>query len=204
VIAFAITLLILDIRLQDVPADIGNTGMIRALLAMAPHFSIYVISFLSCTVWWVSHHELIDDLDHVDPRLLWLNSLFPMWVVVLPFTTGLLGHHPRQPIAVALFGAVCAITCATFSLMRWYASFRGRLMKNEINEVKLRRDLGVSLSFPFLYLASAAVGLFLPSLALLSYATIPAFFTIQRLFNRRDNRTIGEHQPSTHRTDQPE
>src|SRR5580692_8875680 len=63
VIAFAITLLILDIHLEDAGARIDNAGMIQALLALAPRFSIYVISFLICTVAWVSHHELIPDVD---------------------------------------------------------------------------------------------------------------------------------------------
>ena len=75
IIAFAITLLILDIHLQDIGADIDNAGMIRAFMTLVPHFSIDVISFLVCTVWWVSHHALIYDLDHVDPKFLCLNSL---------------------------------------------------------------------------------------------------------------------------------
>ena len=70
VIAFAITLLILDIHLQDVGTNIDSAGMIRAIMALAPHFSIYVISFLICTVAWIAHHEFIHDLDHVDSRLL--------------------------------------------------------------------------------------------------------------------------------------
>jgi hypothetical protein len=80
IIAFAITLLILDIHLQDVGTNVDNAAMIHALLALVPRFSIYVISFLICTVAWVSHHELIHDLDYVDPRLLWLNSLYLMWI----------------------------------------------------------------------------------------------------------------------------
>ena len=46
VIAFAITLLILDIHLQ-------GCRMIHATMALAPHFSIYVIRFLICTVAWI-------------------------------------------------------------------------------------------------------------------------------------------------------
>jgi uncharacterized membrane protein len=68
-IAFAITLLILDIHLEDV-GQISNAGMIHALLALVPGFSIYVVSFLICTVAWVSHHELNHDVDCVDSRLL--------------------------------------------------------------------------------------------------------------------------------------
>ncbi len=50
VIAFAITLLILDIHLEDVGTNIDNAGMIHALLALAPRFSVYVISFPICPV----------------------------------------------------------------------------------------------------------------------------------------------------------
>jgi uncharacterized membrane protein len=121
--------------------------MIRAIMALAPHFSIYVISFLICTVAWISHHEFIHDLDYVDPRLLWLNSLYLMWIAFLPFPTGRLGNHPEQPVAVAVYGSVCAITCLSFSAMRWYASFRGRLMKKRLGGTKLRRDLRLSLYF---------------------------------------------------------
>jgi uncharacterized membrane protein len=125
VIGFAITLLIFDIHPQDAGTNIDNAGMIHAMLALAPRFSIYVISFLICTVAWVSHHELIHELDYVDPRLLWLNNLYLMWIAFLPFPTELIGNHPTQPVAAALYGAVCAITCLSFSLMRCYASFRG-------------------------------------------------------------------------------
>ena len=78
VIAFAITLLILDIHLQDVGTTTNSAEMIRAIMALAPHFLIYVTTFLICTVAWIAHHEFIQDLDHVDSRLLWLNSLYLM------------------------------------------------------------------------------------------------------------------------------
>jgi uncharacterized membrane protein len=161
VIAFAITLLILDIHLDDVE-QISNAGMIHALLGLLPRFSIYVISFLICTVAWVSHHELIHDVDYVDSRLLWLNNLYLMWIAFLPFPTGLLGHQPDHPVAVALYGAVCAITCLSSSVLRWYASFGGRLMKKKIGETKLRRDLRVSLYSCLLYLAGMGAGFFFP------------------------------------------
>src|SRR5580700_8891125 len=138
VIAFAITLLILDIHLQDVGTNTNSAGMIHAIMALTPHFLIYVISFLICTVAWISHHEFIHDLDYVDPRLLWLNSLDLMWIAFLPFPTALLGNHPEQPVAVAVYGSICAVTCLSFSAVRWYASFRGVLMKrNQRQELHL-------------------------------------------------------------------
>jgi uncharacterized membrane protein len=187
VIAFAITLLILDIHLEDTGAKFNNAGMIQALWGLAPRFSIYVISFLICTVAWVSHHELIHDVDCVDSRLLWLNNLYLMWIAFLPFPTGLLGRHPAQPVAVALYGAVCAITCLCSFVLRWYASFQGRLMKKEIGEAKLRRDLRLALYSCLLYLGGMTAGFFLPWLGLLSYAAIPASYAISELVRRQSN-----------------
>jgi len=187
VIAFAITLLVLDIHLQEVGTNIDSAGMIHAIMGQAAHFSVYVISFLICTVAWVSHHELIHDLDHVDTKLLWLNSLYLMWIGFLPFPTGLLGTHPGQPVAVALYGTICAATCLSFSAMRWYASFRGRLMKKGIAETKLRRDLHRSLLLPLLYFAGIGAGLFFPSLGLFLYAAIPTSYTISRLADYRSS-----------------
>ena len=138
IIAFAITLLILDIHLPDAGTTIDNAAILRALWVLAPHFAIYVISFLICTVWWISHHAFIHDLDRVDGPLLWLNALFLMWIAFLPFPTGLLGHHPGQPVATALYGAVCTLTAISFWVMRWYAASRGHLMKKEIGETEIR------------------------------------------------------------------
>jgi uncharacterized membrane protein len=185
VIAFAITLLILDIHLEDVGTNIDNAGMIHALLALAPRFSVYIISFLICTAAWVSHHEFIHDLDYVDPKVLWLNNLYLMWIAFLPFPTGLLGHHPEQPVAVALYGSICAITCLSFLVMRWYASFPGRLMKKEIGGAKLRRDLRLALYSCLLYLAGMTAGFLFPRLGLFLYAAIQASYTISRLIDHK-------------------
>ena len=158
--------------------------MIRAIMALAPHFSIYVISFLICTVAWIAHHEFIHDLDHVDSRLLWLNSLYLMWIAFLPFPTALLGNHPEQPVAVAVYGSICAVTCLSFSAVRWYASFRGGLMKKGINVRKLHRDLRLSLCVSLLYGGGVAAGLFFPSVGLFLYAAIPASYAICGLAGR--------------------
>ena len=176
VIAFAITLLILDIHLQDVGTTTNSAEMIHAIMALAPHFLIYVISFLICTVAWIAHHEFIHDLDHVDSRLLWLNSLYLMWIAFLPFPTALLGNHPEQPVAVAVYGSLCAVTCLSFS-----ASFRGGLMKKGISDRKLHRDLRLSLCVSLLYVGGVAAGLLFPSVGLFLYAAIPASYAVSRL-----------------------
>jgi hypothetical protein len=108
-----------------------------------------------------------------------------MWIAFCPSQRRYFGHHPGQPVAVALYGAVCAITCLSSSVLRWYVSFGDRLINKEIGETKLRRDLRVSLYSCLFYLAGMAAGLFFPWLGLCFYAGIPASYAISELLGRK-------------------
>jgi uncharacterized membrane protein len=102
IIAFAITLLILGIQIPDMgAARVDNSGHAESDLRLLPNFAVYVISFVACTVWWISHHTFIHDLHSVDRRLLWLNSLFLMLIAFIPFPTAcsgiILDSRSRRP-----------------------------------------------------------------------------------------------------------
>lgn len=181
VIAFAITLLAIEIRIPDLSASVDNAGMLEAIVGLLPGFAVYVISFMVCTVWWISHQTFIHDLHSVNRRLLWANSLFLMLIAFIPFPTGLLGHHPGQPVATAFYGVVCALTGFAFWLMRWYASTCASLMKPEITKEMLRRRVRLSLVGPGLYSVGAAVSLVHPISALCLFAAVPAYFALGTL-----------------------
>jgi uncharacterized membrane protein len=181
IIAFAITLLVLEIHVPDLPRAASNGEMLRAIGALLPNFAVYLISFAVCAVWWVSHHGLIHDVEQVDRPLLWANSLFLMLIAFLPFPTGLLGHHPRQAVAAALYGVVCALTGISFWLMRWYASIPGRLMKPSIDAALLRRRVRISMLSPCCYLLGAATSAVSTMAAMIIYAAVPCFFAVTTL-----------------------
>jgi len=181
IIAFAITLLILEIHLPDMGGSIDNGAMLKAIVSVLPNLLLYAISFVVCTVWWISHHSFIHDLLSVDRALLWLNSLFLMFIAFLPFPTGVLGHHPGQPVATAFYGMVCAITGLSFWMMRLYASQHAELMRPEIPTEERRRRVRISLLSPLLYAGGALLALLFPTLALCIFAGIPAYFAIGNL-----------------------
>ena len=172
--------------------------MLKAIRDLWPNLAVYVVSFVICNVWWISHHTFIHDLHSVDRRLLWVNSLFLMLIAFMPFPTGLLGHHPGQPIATAFYGLVCALTGFAFWLMRWYASMRANLIKPGFPSAAILRRVRISLLSPLLYLAGTALSVFYPIIALCLYAAIPAYFAFQNLghtggegcdLRQRDQRT---------------
>jgi uncharacterized membrane protein len=60
VFAIVITLLILDIRVPDIPEDLVSQELPSRILDLGPKFLSYVISFLVIAVYWQVHHRSSD------------------------------------------------------------------------------------------------------------------------------------------------
>ncbi len=85
VFAIVITLLILDIRVPDIPEDLVSQELPSRILDLGPKFLSYVISFLVIAVYWQVHHRVFRPIRAYDRTLLWLNFLFLMTISFLPF-----------------------------------------------------------------------------------------------------------------------
>lgn len=89
VFAIAITLLILEIKVPQVPD--GTLG--RALLHLWPSFLAYLASFFTIGVMWMNHHRLFTLIGAATDTLIGLNLLLLMGVTWIPFPTALLAEH---------------------------------------------------------------------------------------------------------------
>jgi uncharacterized membrane protein len=117
VIAIAITLLVLDIRVPR--AGHGSLG--HALSEQWPNYAAYVVSFLTIGIVWINHHAAVARLKRVDHGVLILNILLLMTIAVLPFTTALIAEYLReasgQHLAAAIYaGSFLLMGCAFFAL----------------------------------------------------------------------------------------
>jgi len=91
VLAIAITLLVLDLR---VPLRDGlHTSLAHALARQWPSYAAYVTSFLIIGIIWVNHHAVFGYLGAADRMLLFLNLVLLMFVAAIPFTTSLFAEY---------------------------------------------------------------------------------------------------------------
>ena len=181
VIAIVITLLVLEIHVPALPVGAANGVAARLVLPLIPSTVAFTISFVICAVWWISHHNFIHDLDHVDRPLLWLNCLFLLWLAFLPLPTALLGQNYRQALISALYGINCALTGASFWLMRWYASGDGHLLRADIDPVEARNRVARSALSPALYTVGAAISFLSHIASALVLIAIPTYFAFAGL-----------------------
>lgn len=89
VFAIAITLLIIEIKIPAVdPHQATDALLLRALDELVPKFVGFLISFLIIGSYWTIHHHMFGYLVNYNHRLLWLNLIFLLAVVLMPFSTG--------------------------------------------------------------------------------------------------------------------
>jgi TMEM175 potassium channel family protein len=84
VIAIAITLLVLDIK---VPPPAQTSSLARALGELWPNYAPDVVSFLTIGIIWINHHAMIRRLREVDHSVLMHNLGLLLTIGVLPFST---------------------------------------------------------------------------------------------------------------------
>jgi uncharacterized membrane protein len=177
VIAIVITLLVLELRVPHLESADGAM-LSMAVVALAPKFLSFVMSFVFVAVFWVAHHQLYHPLERSTPALLWLNNLFLLCITFIPFPTAMLGEYPDNPFAIIFFGVTMFVASLSFSLMRWYATLKASLTRQSIDLHIRRWAMRRSLIGPSLYLVGIAMAAFSRTLAIGIYLVIPLLYLI--------------------------
>ncbi len=182
VMAVAITLLILDLRVP--PAD-ETDSLARELGRQWPTYAAYVVSFLTIGIIWINHHAMLRRLVGVDHTFLILNVVSLMSIVVLPFTTSLMADYLTadhgQRLAAVIYGGSFLVMSLLFVLLHWYMLLkRPHLLQDHVT-VPIRRNILRRNAFGVIPYALATLGgLLSPFVTLGICALLAAFFALPR------------------------
>lgn len=92
VFAIAITLLIIEIKVPAIE-HATNEELVHSLSEMSLKFLGFLISFAIVGHYWSVHHRIFGYIQKYNATLLWLNLAFLCTVVLLPFSSGLIGEY---------------------------------------------------------------------------------------------------------------
>jgi uncharacterized membrane protein len=95
VFAIAITLLIIEIKVPNLPFDKNafNEEFGHSMQEMIPEFIGFLISFMVIGSFWKAHHTLFGFVKDYDRKLLSLNNWFLLSIVAMPFTTAFMSRY---------------------------------------------------------------------------------------------------------------
>jgi uncharacterized membrane protein len=178
VIAVAITLLVLDIK---VPAPVPGESLAHELGQNWPNYAAYVTSFVTIGIIWINHHAMISRLRQADHLILILNNLLLLTIGVIPFATALMAAYLRRSggehLAAAVYGgALLAMALAFATLNREILLRKPQLLVDQLPPAQRRAILRRSVSGVFPYVLAVALAPVSPYLTLAISAVLAAFY----------------------------
>jgi uncharacterized membrane protein len=149
VIAVAITLLVLDIRLPEGFGEFSDVQLWSALVALWPRMLAYLLSFYVIANFWLSHRSKFNHIVKTDGRLMWINMLFLLTVGLVPFTTNLIAESGGT-LSTMIYAASMVVSGLSLAGIWQYAAVNKmidpRVTKEERRE-HLQATLMTSLVF---------------------------------------------------------
>ena len=178
VFAIAITLLILDIRVPDIPETMVSSQLPGALLSLWPKYLGYILSFVGISAFWLIHHSIFRPIRSYDRILLYLNFLFLMVVAFVPFPTSLLGEYGNHQLPVAIYAATLAVGRLLLTAIHWYSTRNDRLLDEPQDPATVRFFLIRGLTIPVIFLLSIVISFFSVSVAIWTWFVMLAVDTV--------------------------
>jgi len=122
VISIIITIMVLTIKIPDIPPDIHKSAspwLFRQHLEhLWPYLITYAFSFMMIGIFWLNHHHMFHLLEKTDEALLIQNLFFLFWMSLIPLGTAMVSANPKMPQSAALYGVIMLLTTISFAIMR--------------------------------------------------------------------------------------
>jgi uncharacterized membrane protein len=200
IFAIIITLLVLDLRVPDVPPG----HLLSGLLAQWPSYVAYLASYSYVAVVWLNHKAAFNRIQQVDRGLHWMNLLVLFSTALLPFPTIVVSHalqehnNADQRVGVAFYALIGALLCATWLAFYHYLARNPDLLKNQAKGGFFHVERFRAIAGVVLYLLAGMIGyLVAPLIGLVIFLLLPVFYAITSagLYQLRVTRRITHRPP---------
>lgn len=139
VFAIVMTLLVLELKVPELPSGADPRELRHELAALAPRFGAFFLTFAWSGIYWVWHHRAFHELRRIDGPLFAINLVFLAFVSLLPFSLGMVAAFSfRNPVAIACYLANLFALGLTLNVFWTYARHRG-LQGPSADPARIRR-----------------------------------------------------------------
>ncbi|HXC58094.1 MAG TPA: TMEM175 family protein [Steroidobacteraceae bacterium] len=188
VFAIAITLLIIEVHVPELPRGSPAADYGTALAHLIPSVVGYVVSFLVIARSWITHHAAFAHSPRFDASLLWPNIQLLMIIAFMPFATAFLAKNLGAVVPTLVYNVALMIaSLLSVRLVRKATALgdAGQIYGPDGLAFLRTRGLGVF----FAALLALLLGLLIPVYSEMALATAPLWV---RLLKRRSQARLGE------------
>ena len=182
VLAIAITLLVLDLRLPDAP----NRSLAALLGEQWPSYVAFVVTFAVIGIMWVNHHALFLRIARVDRPLLFLNLALLLVIAALPFPTSVAAEGLQRggwdaKVGVFVYSLANVLVGLAFSALWVYVMRTPGLLREPMTPERQRvaaRRYSVGL---VAYAGLCGLAFVSPIVTLLGHGAVAVYYAFEQL-----------------------
>ncbi|RYU80076.1 TMEM175 family protein [Hymenobacter persicinus] len=186
VFAIAITLLVIEIKVPELhhPREID---VLNVLLRLIPKFVGFLLSFFIIAIYWTAHHRIFRFVRRLDNKLLWLNLLFLLSIILMPFTTAYQSEYGLLRTPWIVYSINVSFTGIMQILLQRHLRNPHHHLVDHPEHEHADLDLSRPLMAPIVFGTSIVLAFFLPAVVLRGIPAV-AFPLLSLWVNRRHKR----------------
>ena len=166
VFAIAITLMALEIKVPFIENGVTDNALLDALGHLVFKFAGFLISFFIIGLYWTVHHRMFSYVENYNNRLLWLNLLFLLSIILMPFSSGMYGEYSHKielivPYTVYVFN-ICFTGYLNYRLWKYIGNPKNKIASHALTKNVLSISIKRSLVPPVIFFLSLLVTFFEP------------------------------------------
>jgi len=154
IFAIAMTLLVLALAVPDITGPLSNAAVQNSLYSLIPSFYTLIMSFILLALFWSNHHRAFHKINEMNTPLLWINVIWLLFIVLVPFSASLTGKYGEFSISHIIFN-LNMLGIALFLGFNWYYATK----KNFIDEKVSPRDITVTIRTNILFIVISLLAL---------------------------------------------
>ncbi|MFM8526928.1 MAG: TMEM175 family protein [bacterium] len=180
IFAVAITLVAVQVTIEK-PADDSARALFDSIGAERGAWIGFIVAFVVLAHYWVANHSLFARLKAIDTRVIVLQMIYLFLIVLLPFSTRIVGDYGENPGAVVVLAVILALLCVMETVLFGYAA-RSNLLDYSPDATEFRWAMIASLMPVVAFLGPIPLAWVDTSLALISW--IPLSLALDALAKR--------------------
>jgi len=111
ILAIIMTILVLNLSIPAEPTW-------QALFEMRSEFAAYAISFFVVAVCWMNHHQMMQLVEKVNGKILWVNTILLFWISLIPFVTDWVGKNSNSFVPCFCYGLDFLLMNVTYAILQ--------------------------------------------------------------------------------------
>lgn len=181
IFAIAMTLLVLDLAIPEITGPLSNEVVTNSLIKLLPNFISLVVSFILLALFWSIHHRIYNQIKLVNKHLLWINVIWLLFIVLVPFSASLTGKYGQYTISHVIFN-LNMLGISFFLFLNWHYANRSNLLHENVHSNSIKVTKLTNIVFMLIVLIALALSFKLPSYSSLVYLLI---FPLEYLLDRK-------------------